>query len=174
MGLGGYLGARSEAEAYQAALNETRTVVADEPWRAANLIRGAFSGYDFSDGALDEMTTSLLASPNQACDFIMKFHHRQAGYGPSRAYLSGVTIALGYVLGGLIALLPYLFVSNIDDAFVGSVIVMALALFAFGWVKTSLVGESDRWICLKNGAQMTVLGGVAAFAAMGCVRSIGG
>ena len=175
MGLGGYLGAKSEAEAYQAALTETKAIVANDHWKASNFVREAFRGYDFSDGALDEMTTSLLASPNQACDFIMKFHHQlaEADYAPSRAYLSGITIALGYLLGGVVALLPYLFMSSIDHALTGSVIVMALALFVFGWVKTSLVGENNRWICLKNGAQMTLLGGAAATAAMGCVRAIG-
>ena len=175
MGLGGYLGAKSEAEAYQAALNDTRAIVRNDHREAANLVRGAFSGYDFSERALDEMTTSLLASPDQACDFIMKFHYQlaEADYAPSRAYFSGITIALGYVLGGAVALLPYLFLSSIDQAFIGSVVVMALALFTFGWVKTSLVGESDRRICLKNGIQMTLLGGAAALAAMGCVKAIG-
>ncbi|KAK5130399.1 hypothetical protein LTR08_002146 [Meristemomyces frigidus] len=175
MGLGGYLGAKSEADAYEAALTETRAIVANDHNKAACFVQGAFSEYDFSENAMLEITTSLLASPNQMVDFIMRFHHQlaEADYAPSRAYLSGVTIALGYVLGGAIALLPYLFLSSINDAFVSSVIVMAVTLFTFGWMKTSLVGESDRWICFRNGVQMMVLGGVAAGAAMGCVKALG-
>ena len=175
MGLGGYLGAKSEAEAYQAALSETRAIVAEDHQTAASLVRGTFNKYDFSEEALSSIVGSLLRSPHEMVDFLMRFHHQlaEADYAPSRAYVSGLTIALGYVLGGLVALLPYLFVTSIKDAFFGSVVLMAIALFAFGCAKTALVGEGDRWKCCVNGVQMLVLGGVAAGAAMGCVKAIG-
>ncbi|KAF2770299.1 DUF125-domain-containing protein [Teratosphaeria nubilosa] len=175
MGLGGYLGAKSEAESYQAAFTETRAIVADDQDKAAGLIRATFREYDFSEETVAEMTATLLASPTQLIDFLMKFHHQlaEADFAPSKAYVSGFTIALGYVCGGLIALLPYLFFSSIQKGFYGSVVVMALALFVFGWIKTSLVGENDRWICLKNGVQMMLLGGIAAGAAIISVKGIG-
>ncbi|EMC94334.1 hypothetical protein BAUCODRAFT_149500 [Baudoinia panamericana UAMH 10762] len=175
MGLGGYLGAKSEAEAYQAALSETKAIVANDHHTAASLVRGTFDKYDFSEDALSSMVTSLLVSPNEMVDFLMRFHHQlaEADFAPSKAYISGITIALGYVVGGLVALLPYLFLSSIQQAFVGSVIVMAIALFVFGWTKTSLIGEVDRWVCFNNGIQMLVMGGIAAGAAMGCVKAIG-
>lgn len=175
MGLGGYLGAKSEAEAYQAALSETKAIVANDHHRATGMVQSTFSKYDFPDTALQDMSAALLASPHQMVDFLMHFHHQlaEANFVPSKAYLSGLTIALGYVVGGLVALVPYLFVSSVQHGFYGSVLIMALALFAFGWTKTSLVGESNRWVCLKNGVQMLVLGGVAAGAAMGCVKAIG-
>ncbi|KAK4555096.1 Protein ccc1 [Recurvomyces mirabilis] len=175
MGLGGYLGAKSEAEAYQAALSETKAIVAEDQQTASSLVRGTFAHYDFSERVLDEMTESLRASPPDMVDFLMRFHHQltEADYAPSRAYISGLTIALGYILGGLVALLPYLFMSSIQNGFYGSVLLMAIALFAFGWAKTSLVGEANRMACLQNGMQMLVLGAVAAGAAMGCVKAIG-
>ena len=175
MGLGGYLGAKGEAEAYNAALVETRLIVSMDHDRAANMLRSTFSKYDFPEQTLSCMITTLLAEPEQMVDFIMRFHHRLAedDYAASRAYTCGLTIALGYYFGGLAPLLPYLIFSSVQQAFIGSVIFMALALFAFGWVKTSLVGETCRWTCFKNGLQMTMLGGVAAGAAMGCVKAIG-
>ncbi|KAK5677015.1 Protein ccc1 [Elasticomyces elasticus] len=175
MGLGGYLGAKSEAEAYQAALVETKATVENDNRAAASLVRNTFSKYDVAEDALASIIGSLLDSPADMVDFIMRFHHQlaEADYAPSRAYVSGVTIATGYVLGGLVALLPYLFVSSIQHAFFASAVLMALALFAFGWAKTALVGEGNRWICFKNGLQMLVLGGVAAGASMGCVKAIG-
>lgn len=51
---------------------------------------------------------------------------------------------------------------------------MAVSLFVFGYVKTFLVGEINKLVCAKAGVQMVVLGGVAAAAAMGCVKAIGG
>ncbi|KAK4955957.1 Protein ccc1 [Elasticomyces elasticus] len=175
MGLGGYLGAKSEAEAYQAAKVETKATVDNDNRLAASLVRNTFSRYDIAEDALASIIGSLLDSPADMVDFIMRFHHQlvEADYAPSRAYVSGVTIATGYVLGGLVALLPYLFISGIQHAFFASAVLMALALFAFGWAKTALVGEGDRWTCFKNGVQMLLLGGVAAGASMGCVKAIG-
>lgn len=175
MGLGGYLGAKSEAEGYAASLAETRRLVLHERERAADMVRETFDDYDFSADALVAITTSLREDPERMIDFLMRFHHQlaEADYAPSKAYVSGLTISAGYVTGGLVALMPYLFLASIHQAFVGSVVVMAIALFVFGWAKTALVGESDRWVCMRNGAQMMVLGGVAAGAAMGCVKAIG-
>ncbi|KAK5171904.1 Protein ccc1 [Saxophila tyrrhenica] len=175
MGLGGYLGAKSEAEAYNAALSEVRTIVSSDHDRAAKMVRSAFEQYDFSEQTLNSMTTGLMDEPEQMVDFLMRFHHQliEADHAPSKAYTSGLTISLGYFFGGLVPLVPYLFFASMHEAFVVSILVMALALFAFGWAKTSLLGELDRWICLKNGMQMMTLGGVAAGAAMGCVKAVG-
>lgn len=176
MGLGGYLGAKSEAEAYNASLNETRALVATgDQERVGELVRSTFKGYDFAEDALRSMVATLSARPEQMVDFIMRFHHQLAedDYAPSRAYVSGMTISLGYICGGLVALLPYLFASSVKNAFHASVIVMAIALFTFGWLKTALVGETHRWTCFNNGVQMMILGGVAAAAAMGCVKAVG-
>lgn len=175
MGLGGYLGAKSEAEAYHAALAETRTTVTTDEQRAGSMVRAAFKDYDFDAAALNSLTQSLQQSPSQMIDFLMRFHHQlaEADYAPSRAYMSGLTISAGYFFGGLLPLTPYLFTHSVQSAFQMSVMVMILALFVFGWIKTSLLGEKNRILCIKNGVQMVVLGGVAALAAMGCVKAIG-
>lgn len=176
MGLGGYLGAKSESEGYQAAFAETKAIVRDDQGKAEAMVKGAFESFDLPASALQALTTSLAEKPDQMVDFLMKFSHQlaEADYAPSRAYISGLTISAGYFFGGLVPLLPYLFFARVQSAFAGSVIVMMVALFAFGWVKTALVGESNRWVCMRNGAQMVVMGGVAAGAAMGCVKAVGG
>lgn len=140
------------------------------------MLKSTFDKYDFPEPALQSMTASLLAEPDHMVDFLMRFHHQltEADFAPSKAYFSGLTISLGYFFGGLIALVPYLFVSSVHQGFFGSVVLMAIALFLFGWGKTSLVGETDRWLCFRSGMQMMLLGGVAAGAAMGCVKAMGG
>lgn len=177
MGLGGYLGAKSEADAYRAALASTRAAVASDPARAAAMARAALAPYALDDATLDALATSLLrAPPHHTVAFLMRFHHNLAedDYAPSRAFAAGLTVSMGYVLGGLVPLLPYVFVQSVTEGFRLSVVVMGLALFLFGWVKTALVGERDRWACVRNGVQMVLLGGVAAGAAMGCVKAIEG
>lgn len=105
----------------------------------------------------------------------MHFHHQlpESSNSALRPYISALTIALGYVLGGLVGLTPYFIFEVNQTAFFWSIAVMAVTLFAFGYSKTLLVGEGKRLACLKGGVQMMVLGGAAAAAAMGCVKAIG-
>lgn len=105
----------------------------------------------------------------------MRFHHglTEDQSRPSRAYISALTITCGYFFGGFIPLLPYFFAGDIETALAFSVLVMAIALFVFGYGKTLLVGERSRWVCVQGGLQMVVLGGLAAGAAMGIVKALG-
>ncbi|SMQ50760.1 unnamed protein product [Zymoseptoria tritici ST99CH_3D7] len=176
MGLGGFLAAKGEADGYMAALQETKECVANDEQRACRMVRSTFYQYGFPLETLDSMTKALSAEPEQFVDFLMRFHHRlaEADFTASKALVSGLTISSGYFFGGLVPLLPYLFFSHVREAFVCSAFVMAIALFVFGWAKTSLVGESDRRACFRNAVEMLVLGVLAAAAAMGCVKAIGG
>lgn len=106
----------------------------------------------------------------------MRFHHQLSGSAneSNRVYISALTIALGYFIGGLIPLMPYFIFETNQVALLWSIGEMAVSLFVFGYVKTFLVGEINKLVCAKAGVQMMVLGGVAAAAAMGCVKAIGG
>lgn len=175
MGLGGYLGAKSETDAYHATLANVRSMVAAKTGMAAAMARATFDDYPFKRETLNPLVESLVNEPADMVEFLMHFHHRLDGadHTASREYVCGLTISLGYIFGGLVPLLPYLVLSDIRKAFLCSIIVMGLALFAFGWLKTALVGETSRKACFRGGVQMTILGGVAAGAAMGCVKAVG-
>ncbi|KAK4508524.1 hypothetical protein PRZ48_002263 [Zasmidium cellare] len=176
MGLGGYLGAKGEADGYYAALEETKGVVASDEDGACALVQGTFERYGFGAEVVKGMVGGLREQPEVFVEFLMRFQQglSEADYAPSRAYLSGLTIAVGYFVGGLVPLVPYLFFERVREALYCSIIVMAVALFVFGWAKTALVGECSRWVCFQNAFQMLILGGLAAGAAMGCVKAIGG
>ena len=175
MGLGGYLGAKGEAEAYLTTREEVRSTVANDKERASAMVRATVDEYAFSEQTLQSMVASLLNEPSQMVEFLMRFHLQLAlpEDAASRPYICGLTIAIGYSVGGLIALLPYIILRDIHSGFIGSVAIMAITLFAFGWLKTTLVGEKSRKAQLRAGLHMMMLGGVAAGAAMGCVKAIG-
>jgi VIT1/CCC1 family predicted Fe2+/Mn2+ transporter len=179
MGLGGYLSAKSEREAYIASLSETKDVVSTDPEKTAELVRECFAAYDFPQPVLDAMLARLRELDDdgeQMKKFLMCFHHNmdEDDYAPSRAYVSGLTVATGYVCGGLVPLAPYLIVSEPAVALKWSILVMVLALFVFGWVKTAFIGVGSWRNCGKSAIEMVVLGGVAAAAAIGCVKLIDG
>jgi len=179
MGLGGYLSAKSEREAYIASLADTTSVISTDPDRTASMVRSCFAAYDFPPHVLDAMLERLREADDngeQMKKFLMCFHHNmdEDDFAPSRAYVSGLTVALGYVSGGMIPLAPYLIVTEPAIALRWSILVMALALFAFGWVKTAFIGVKSWRNCSKSAVEMVLLGGVAAAAAIGCVKLIDG
>jgi VIT1/CCC1 family predicted Fe2+/Mn2+ transporter len=176
MGLGGYLAARSEAAGYQAALLEVRRMVEEDPRQAGDVVRETFSDYNFPAAAMEEVVDRLVSRPEGMVEFLMRFHRllTKDDFTAVRAVRSGATISAGYFFGGLVPLLPYLLFDEMRVAFAGSVVVMVVTLFAFGWVKTALLAEKDWRVCLRDGVQMVVLGSVAAGAAMGCVKAVGG
>ena len=78
---------------------------------------------------------------------------------PKRAPISAATIAISYLVGGLIPLLPYMLTSNLTEALKLSVLTTGVSLLIFGGVKghftsvnrfvsagqTLLVGRIGGW-----------------------------
>ena len=82
---------------------------------------------------------------------------------PKRARNSAATIALSYIVGGIVPLSSYMMWDNLRMALTGSVAVTLVALFIFGYVKGRLTGISP----LRGGLQTVIIGGLASGAAYG-------
>lgn len=189
---------------YDETLAQTNALIQTDPQGTAAAVRSVFEPYDLPKATLDGLTDHITASPDLA-GFLMKFQRKfflsfffvsfffdrlvllsdlttnqqtdcEAEPSSSRAFLSGLTIAMGYFLGGLLPLLPYLCVPRDDLAagFAISVAVMAVALFSFGYAKTCMVcgwrGPRSVRQGLVGGLQMVVVGGAAAASAMLLVK----
>ena len=181
MGLGGYLGAKSEAASYRETRAQCAAQVSLDPVTTATAaVSDAFASYGLPPHILDGVARHLAASPEAQVDFLMRFGHCAEEPASSRAAVSALTIAAGYFLGGLLPLLPYFFVPEAEVllALWISVAVMAVALFVFGYAKTCAVGGwSGRqrvWEGVVGGAEMIVVGGAVAGAAMGLVKLFDG
>ncbi|RHZ67550.1 VIT1/CCC1 transporter family protein [Aspergillus thermomutatus] len=175
MGLGGYLGAKSEEESYRATLKETRNEIVADPSATTETISEIFAPYDLPSELVSQLTDHLSASP-MLPSFLMNFHHTLPEPSGSRALICALTIALGYFIGGFVPLLPYFFVGP-HDAFIAlrwSIATMAIALFLFGYGKTCFVsgwkGRQNIRRGFIGGLQMVLVGGVAAGSAMGLVK----
>ncbi|KAG9570905.1 putative vacuolar iron transporter Ccc1, partial [Aureobasidium melanogenum] len=175
MGLGGYLGAKSEEESYRATLSSTRTQVAETPSAAANSVSTILESFELPENLTNELSYHLSKSPH-LLDFLMRFEHMQPEPASSRAITCAITIALGYLIGGLVPLIPYFFVPREDVllALYWSFGVMLSCLFVFGYSKTGFVagwkGKEKVWQGVIGGVQMMFVGGVAAGCAMGIIR----
>jgi vacuolar iron transporter family protein len=88
-----------------------------------------------------------------------------------RLYISAFTIGMGYLIGGIIPLLPYVFIPQAQIALIYSSVVTGLVLLIFGAVKSHITGAGVGTYGYIWGALSTLLvGGLAAGAAFGLVR----
>ncbi|KAK5259453.1 Protein ccc1 [Exophiala xenobiotica] len=176
MGLGGYLGAKSEEDSYKATLRSTQSRVLDPASNLASEITSVFAPYHLPPSTLKDFTHQLITSnnPETVVDFLMRFQQGTPEPGSSRAVICALTIATGYFLGGFVPLLPYFFASNVTEGLIWSISVMILALFMFGYVKTGMTDGFRGWRCVRRGVigggQMVIVGGAAAGCAMAVVR----
>ena len=95
-----------------------------------------------------------------------------------RMYTSAFTIGFGYLLGGLIPLLPYFFIQQAFAALIYSCVVTGTVLLIFGVVKARVTGAATAeggirsyvWDALST----LMVGGAAAGAAYGIVAALEG
>ena len=172
MGLGGYLAARGDAEHYASELAREQEEVVTRPDDEAEEIYEIFDQYAVPREAAAPVLAALQANPPKYVDFMMRFELGLEAPAPSRAHRSALTIACSYIAGGMVPLLPYMFVgpsSFIPDAVAAlkySVVITLFALAFFGAVKGRLVGTG----ALRSALQTTLIGGAAAAAAYGLAR----
>jgi len=101
-------------------------------------------------------------------DFMMRFELGLEKPEPGRALKSALTIALSYVVGGIIPLSAYLIFADAHRALTVSCAVTLAALLVFGAIKGRFTGTP----MLRSGFQTALIGGLAAAAAFGIARMI--
>ncbi|OXB44828.1 hypothetical protein B1J92_C00693g [Nakaseomyces glabratus] len=177
MGLGGYLGAKSESDYYHAEVKSEKRKFYENMTLINHEIEDILLDInpDFSDETIVSFFKDLQRKPELMVDFIIRYGRGLDEPAENRQFISAVTIGGGYLLGGLVPLVPYFFVKEVGTGLIYSIVVMAITLFWFGYIKTMVsMGES----CTTNkkvseGLQMVAVGGVAAGAAWFFVKLLG-
>ena len=168
MGLGGYLAAKTDLQHY----NSERQREIDEtihlPHVEIDEVEDIFRGYGLSEEQIKPISNSLSKNQEKWVDFMMRFELGLEAPDPKRALKSALTIALSYIVGGLIPLAPYIFLKNILISLYVSVAVTLAALFVFGFIKGKFTGISP----LRGGMQTITIGGLAAAVAFLIARLI--
>ncbi|KAJ7030830.1 VIT family-domain-containing protein [Mycena alexandri] len=107
--------------------------------------------------------------------FLLKFGAGLEEVPTSRLYISAFTIGAGYLVGGIIPLIPYFFIPRAHVALMWSALITGFVLLVFGAVKARVTGAGVGAKGYVWGAVSTLLvGGVAAAAAFGIVKALEG
>lgn len=171
-------GLNQDRESYEATVRETTELIETSPAETSTIVHDIFASLGLSEDAISQINASLHGSRERLLDFLITFHHRESAPDCNQAWISALTLAIGYFVGGFIPLVPYFLVDRVIVALNWSIGVMAITLCAFGYVKTCIVrgwrGSDNIMAGIKGGVQMCFVGGVAAGAAIGLVRLIDG
>ena len=170
MGLGGYLAAKSDAEHYAKERERERREVAEIPHEEMREVAEVFQAYGLTENETWPIVQALRRQPGNWIDFMMRFELGLEKPDPRRALRSALTIAGAYMVGGLIPLAPYIIADTTSVALLVSIVLTLIALLVFGFVKGRFTGMQP----VRSALQTAFIGSVAAGAAFGIARLIGG
>lgn len=168
MGLGGYLAARSDAEHYDSERRREQLEIKEMPEAEKAEVMAVFTSYGLTVEESAPIVEALKKRPDAWIDFMMRFELGLEMPDPKRALTSALTIAVSYIVGGLIPLSPYILLSTAHTALIASVVMTLLALLVFGYVKGHFTGTKP----LRSALQTALIGGLAAAAAFFIARAI--
>uniref|UniRef100_A0A0E0KRJ6 Vacuolar iron transporter n=1 Tax=Oryza punctata TaxID=4537 RepID=A0A0E0KRJ6_ORYPU len=168
MGLGGYLAAKSEADHYQREMKREQEEIISVPDTEAAEIGEIMSQYGLEPHEYGPVVDGLRRNPQAWLDFMMRFELGLEKPDPKRAIQSALTIALSYVIGGLVPLLPYMFISTAQNAMLTSVGVTLVALLFFGYIKGRFTGNRP----FLSAVQTAIIGALASAAAYGMAKAV--
>ena len=168
MGLGGYLAAKTDSEHYAAEREREIQETVELPDVETEEVAKVFREYGLSDAQMAPVVQAICSNQKHWVDFMMRFELGLEAPEAGRASRSAATIALSYVVGGLIPLAPYMSMANVISALWSSVGITIVALAVFGFVKSRFTGISG-W---KGAFQTVVTGGIAAAAAFELARLV--
>lgn len=163
MGLGGYLAGKTDIEHYDSELKREAYEIKHLREREISEVEEILSEYGLKGSALQTVVKSITSNRERWLKFMMKFELNLERPDPKRALISASTISLAYIIGGLIPLAPYIFISDIGPALKMSVIATSIALILFGWIKGRFTGMNQG----RSAMQTLLIGALASSAAFG-------
>ncbi|KAL5995551.1 Vacuolar iron transporter 1 [Asimina triloba] len=163
-----YLAAKSEADHYMRELKREQEEIISVPETEAAEVAEILSQYGLEAHEYGPVVNSLRKNPRAWLEFMMRFELGLEKPKPRRALQSALTIAISYIVGGLVPLIPYMFIRIARNAVLTSVAVTLISLLFFGYVKGRFTGTTP----IKSAFQTAFIGAIASAAAFGIARAV--
>jgi len=170
MGLGGFLAGKTESDHYNSELQREYDEVERVPEQEKLEVREVFAGFGLSEKLQQEVVEEIAKDKDKWVDFMMRYELGLEKPQANRATQSAVTIGISYIVGGIIPLSPYFFISGSQEALYYSCFITAFCLFIFGYFKSKVTGQPPFSGALK----VLIIDALAAAAAFGMAKLING
>ncbi|HUY69758.1 MAG TPA: VIT1/CCC1 transporter family protein [Candidatus Tyrphobacter sp.] len=168
MGLGGYLAAQNEADHYETERRREETEVEEKPEAEKEEVRDVLSSYGLSAKEGATLAEAMAKRKKSWIDFMMRFELGLEAPNKGMALKSAATIAAAYVVGGVIPLSPYLFISPTSLALRFSIFATLVSLIVFGYLRGKFAMRKP----IRGLIQTVIVGSLAAGAAFVLARLI--
>ena len=166
MGLGGYLSGKTEQDHYKNEVKREHYEVENLRQKEIEETKEFFANIGLSKEIQEQATQEIAQDKDRWVDFMMKYELGLEKPDPKRASKSAFNIGLSYIVGGIIPLSPYFFISDSRGALQYSVVATLICLFIFGFFKSKMTGVNP----LGGALRVTLIGAVAAAAAFGVAK----
>ncbi|KAF2815157.1 vacuolar iron transporter [Mytilinidion resinicola] len=171
MGLGGYLAAVTERKHYQVEEAREKMEVNEKPEAEEEEIYEIFAEYKMKREVVRPFVEHLKTDKETWVRFMMDFELRLEKPETSRAWISAVVMGLSYFFGGLVPMIPYFALHQVNYALFASIGITVVMLLSFGYVKAIFTG-TDRKTAVWSALQTLFVGVLAASSSYGIVRGI--
>lgn len=168
MGLGGYLAGKTEIDHYNAELRREYDEVERVPERERDEVKEFFSNLGLSQDVQEKAVDEMTRDKDKWVEFMMKYELGLDKPDPERARKSAFNIGFSYVVGGLVPLSPYFFVSDGLTGLKISAAITLCCLFIFGFFKSRLTGVNP----LAGALRVMIIGALAAGCAFAVAKLI--
>ncbi len=158
MGVGSYLSTKSEKEIDERKLHEEKIELKKFPEEEEIELAEMYVADGWPKTLAKDMAAT--AAKNKKL-FLQEMAYRELKVFPDQMehpLQNGISMGVAYVIGGTIALLPYIFIKNVPTAITYSVIITLISLFMLG-AGTTRFSKRSWW---KAGLEMLILASVAA------------
>ncbi len=168
MGLGGYLAAKNEFDHYYNERQREIDEVKNMPEKEKTEVIEIFETYGLTKEEARPIVDAFEKNPTGWVDFMMRNELNLEEPDKHRAIKSSLTIAISYIIGGIIPLGPYIFISEPYRALFFSSILTLFALLIFGYTKAKIIGLHP----IKGALRTASIGSLAAMTAYFIARLI--
>ncbi len=168
MGLGGYLAAKNEFDHYYSEKQREIDEVKNMPEKEKSEVVEIFKTYGLTKEEAKPIVDAFEKNSDSWVDFMMRNELNLEEPDKNRATKSSITIAVSYIIGGIIPLAPYIFISKPYHALFFSSILTIFALLIFGYTKAKIIGLNP----IKGAIRTASIGGLAATVAYLIARLI--
>ncbi|TSC76304.1 MAG: hypothetical protein G01um101431_925 [Parcubacteria group bacterium Gr01-1014_31] len=161
MGLGNYLGQRSEVDYQRRQRLGEIEEIEKFPEMEKEEVEEIFRRWGFTPPLLQEAARTITADKKRWVDFMMREELGVIEDHPASPARRGLATFVAFAAAGMVPLIPYLLRLSGVAAVQASIVMTATAMFAVGASRSRLTVQKWYW----GGLQMLLVGGSAAVAA---------
>jgi VIT1/CCC1 family predicted Fe2+/Mn2+ transporter len=153
---------------YHSELKREYAEVENLPDREREEVKEFFSNLGLSQDIQEKAVDEMTRDKDKWVDFMMKYELGLDKPDPERARKSAFNIGFSYIVGGLVPLSPYFFVTDGINGLKVSAAITLCCLFIFGYFKSKLTGVHP----LAGALRVMVIGALAAGCAFAVAKLI--